>query len=128
MFFERFNPKQQAVFLDLLKKLIMADGAQSEEEKAKFEEFQRAFPNVQPEEVSADILKTIFTTRKERVGVMLELFSVASQEGSINPYDKKFLESTCKEFELSQEDMRWMLMWSESMLFMITTLNNFMED
>lgn len=128
MFSEKFNPKQQAVFLGLLKRLIMADGIMAAHEEVKLREFQAAFPGVIGEDVPDDILKIIFTSRKEKVAVLLELFSIALSGKSLNKDDEKLLEKFCSILGISQRDMGWMQSWTEDMIFLINQVNKFMED
>lgn len=93
MFSENFNPKQQAVFLGLLDRLIMADGVITVHEDVKMREFQAAFPDVIAEDIPDDILRTVFTARRDKVAVLLELLSVALAERSLNKDDEQFLEN-----------------------------------
>lgn len=128
MFSEKFNPKQQAVFLGLLDRLIMADGVITVHEDVKMREFQAAFPDVIAEDIPDDILRTVFTARRDKVAVLLELLSVALAERSLNKDDEQFLEKLCIMLGLSQRDLGWMQSWVENMIFLIKQANKFMED
>lgn len=127
MFSEKLTTTQQAVFLDLLDQLIMADGVRTQNEDLKFEDFQKAFPNIIPEHVSDEKLQEIFTSRRESVGVMLELLSVALIEGELNSFDKFFLEKLCSSLALSECDFGWMQLWVKNMLFLVRQTESFME-
>lgn len=127
MFTANFSAKQQAVFLDVLDQLIIADGMRTSHENFKFEFFQKQFPGISAEHVPTEVLKTIFVDRKDRIAVMIELLSISLAEGSMNKDDQAFLENLGAALGFIPQDMRWMRMWVENMLFLIKQANHFME-
>ena len=106
----------------------MADGVITVHEDVKMREFQAAFPDVIAEDIPDDILRTVFTARRDKVAVLLELLSVALAERSLNKDDEQFLEKLCIMLGLSQRDLGWMQSWVENMIFLIKQANKFMED
>ncbi|MBB5144331.1 hypothetical protein [Desulfovibrio intestinalis] len=127
MFSASFTEKQQAVFLDVLDQLIMADGVRTSHEMFKFKGFQKQFSGVIAEHVPTEDLKNIFIDRKDRIAVMLELLSIPLAEGFVSEDDRIFLEKINQSLELEPKDMSWMTLWVENMLFLVSQATNFME-
>lgn len=129
MFTSQFTVKQKAIFLDLIDQLIMADGIISPYEKAKMQEFQSAFPDITAERILPAQLADSYPTRRDRVGVMLELLSIAMEKSDpINENDAAFLTDLCNHLRLSEADMSWMRLWVGNMLFLIRNVSKFGEE
>lgn len=128
MFVQDISTHQQAIFLHLLHKLVQADEHVSATEEGKMAFFQKAFPGVSAEEAAASDLPSLFPDRKSRVGVMLELFSVAMADGAMNSADASFMNQLGTQLQFSASDMDGMIQWVTAILDLLRQVQIFMED
>jgi hypothetical protein len=131
MFTSHFSDKQKSVFLDLLNKLVEADGNVSPVEKAKIDEYEGLYAPIKPESVPDDNLPSLYSTKKDKASLMLELLGVGmikNPDFVCNEPDDKYLKSLAKKLNVSDYDMGWMTDWVAHLLFLLQQTHKVMDE
>jgi hypothetical protein len=131
MYTNHFSDKQKSVFLDLLNKLVEADGNISPVERAKIEEFEGQFSPLKPESVPDDALPSLFATKRDKASLMLELLGVGmikNPDFSCNEHDDKFLKDLAKKLIVSDYDLGFMTSWVAQLLFLLRHVEKVMRE
>jgi hypothetical protein len=131
MFTNHFTDKQKSVFLDLLNKLVEADGNISPVERAKIDEYESLFAPIKPESVPNDALPDLFHAKRDKSSLMLELLGVGmikNPDFSSNEHDDKFLRDLAKKLKISDYDLGWMTNWVAQLLFHLRHVEKVMTE
>jgi hypothetical protein len=129
VFTTHFSAKQKAVFLDLLDKLVAADGQVTSVEQAKLDEYHNLYSPIRPEAVSPETLIEVFANKKDRSAVLLELLAVGMMKSPVhvcNEADDKHLKELSKCLSISDYDLGWMTMWVSQLLLLLKEVNKVM--
>lgn len=128
MFSESFNKSQKEVFLDLLVRLIKADGVIEDFEAQRLNAVKAVFKGIDAREVKMSELAGIFPDRSSRISLLLELVSLPLSRGSVGKEERALLEEISNALKISSHDLGWMTMWAENMIFLFDQAKKFMTD
>ena len=128
MFYDNFTNNQKAVFLDLVGKLINADGVITDFEKDKIENITESFSSISPIHVDNDKLIEIFVSRSERIGLFVELMAISVEDENESKENTKFLKDIAKSLELSEYDLGWIEMWVSHFIDLMSLYIDFTNE
>lgn len=128
MFTQYLDSEQQRVFLDLLLKIIQADGLISSEEQEKMNLYKSIFPDIIPKELPLEELASVFHTHKAKSSVLLELLAVAMADGTVHKPEQAFLNEITSALCVSEQEMAKMVSWVSRMTKLVHESQTFMKD
>jgi uncharacterized tellurite resistance protein B-like protein len=129
MFISNLSSEQQSAFLSLAKQLIASDGNIAPAEKALLETIQQQMSEgVTASEVTIDTLSNVFSCKKSKASLLLELLGLAHADQEYHSTEKTFIKQLAEACDVSTNELQDMESWVVRQLALVNEANQFMED
>jgi len=128
MFLQNLNFDQQRVFLKLANEMILSDNVLTAAEDKLIAEIRLQLPSNIEAAANFGPLETIFSTKKTRCSVLLEIIGIGFVDEEFNKLEQEYVFALGDRLQIDTSEISFLIKWVEKQFNLMKEINSMMGD